>query len=1119
MSEITAAVSSSSSSSSSFRFSPSLPSAHEQPHSGSPPLASPVSPTASMNFPPPPGSNASTASTTPQSDAPTPLFERSSSSMSGTSSAARPVPPARGTSFTMENDIWGSSFSGSAGSLTGSSSGGGGMGMGGTAGAVGEPAIQRTARAASDGSTLSSALGGASTAALSPTGRLSSLGSDDSSEEQALFREHQRRSLEHSANARLVNSIHPSTMATTASTSTSSTTSGSSRAFGSATSPTLTSATTSPFFAPMTTVSSNSSSAMLPPLLSPTSQSPPTATQLPPFSPAHGTDADLRGATLHLGDLDVWMDEQYVRECCKRMGWDSVVSVKMSRGASPSSGYCFLTFPSPAEAARVLNRFNAGPPMLMPRSGRTFKLNWGTGVPGSVPRWEGEWSVFVGDLAREVGEQELMALFAPLFPSTKSAKVMTDPSSGLSRGYGFVRFGEESDMHRALLLGANPNSGLLLHGRTIRISEASGGANGAVEGLAPHLRERTRTRTSSEIGAAAGAGAAGYFPPYPPSPLPSHSPHDPFAPNPVISPGPGPHGEHYISPTYPTPFSPSLPLSPTAHSHFGGGGGSNGPLSPTLGGRGPASGFGREGGGGPVRAPIPPGSVPQGGDPNNTTVFVGGLPACISEETLKSFFHHFGEITYCKIPTGKGCGFVQFIRRQDAELAIAKMNDFPIHGKSRIRLSWGRSQGDKQVEHVRKLASALGVPFDAVWRMVQGQDNSTIKQIASAVGGGAGAANGAQRDMQSPQLQQQQLNGGLGGAGSMDLRAVANAAGLTESEVLDLVKAGNGLGGLASNPGSAAAASNGNSNSRGAGAGSTIPASSTGNGDLLVDRNGNGETAGGAGPYSRVSPSSFSAQQQHPMLPLSPPPSAGPAGSSFAHHQSQLPPPAAHAHGFHHHPYAVPHSHSPALFHPPPPHHAFPPPHSHQHSHSQQQQQQQHSHQPSPSPYNAIRPESYVVLSPNASPYERVDFAEGGRPTPPLNGGGGPGNDRSGYPHSQQGPFGSARGGVYDQPHAQPFPDGGANYTTSPPRPQSGANGLEDSFAGLNFGPAPSLSQPPRTLPPPPQRMSFSSASGGGIGSPTAPDFFPSALGSPTTTRFEAPEGRWSWNEVGTGSA
>lgn len=75
---------------------------------------------------------------------------------------------------------------------------------------------------------------------------------------------------------------------------------------------------------------------------------------------------------------------------------------------SPSSGYCFLTFPSVNHAAQVLARFNAAPPTLMPRSSRTFKLNWGTGLPGVQPRWEGEHSVFVGDLGREVGEAELV---------------------------------------------------------------------------------------------------------------------------------------------------------------------------------------------------------------------------------------------------------------------------------------------------------------------------------------------------------------------------------------------------------------------------------------------------------------------------------------------------------------------------------------------------------------------------------------------------------------------------------------------------------------------------------------------------------------------------------------
>ncbi|PWN95830.1 RNA-binding domain-containing protein, partial [Tilletiopsis washingtonensis] len=77
-------------------------------------------------------------------------------------------------------------------------------------------------------------------------------------------------------------------------------------------------------------------------------------------------------------------------------------------------------------------------------------------------------------------------------------------------------------------------------------------------------------------------------------------------------------------------------------------------------------------------------------DPNNTTVFVGGLSSLISEETLKTFFIPFGEITYTKIPPGKGCGFVQFVYKADAERALERMQGFPIGG-GRIRLSWGRS--------------------------------------------------------------------------------------------------------------------------------------------------------------------------------------------------------------------------------------------------------------------------------------------------------------------------------------------------------------------------------------------------------------------------------------------
>lgn len=77
-------------------------------------------------------------------------------------------------------------------------------------------------------------------------------------------------------------------------------------------------------------------------------------------------------------------------------------------------------------------------------------------------------------------------------------------------------------------------------------------------------------------------------------------------------------------------------------------------------------------------------------DPNNTTVFIGGLSSLVSEDDLRQYFQPFGDIIYVKIPTGKGCGFVQYVDRLSAELAISKMQGFPL-ANSRIRLSWGRS--------------------------------------------------------------------------------------------------------------------------------------------------------------------------------------------------------------------------------------------------------------------------------------------------------------------------------------------------------------------------------------------------------------------------------------------
>lgn len=304
--------------------------------------------------------------------------------------------------------------------------------------------------------------------------------------------------------------------------------------------------------------------------------------------------------TLWMGELEPWIDENFVRSVWINMG--EQVNVKMIRDKfSGNAGYCFVDFSSAAAAAKALTLNGS----LIPNSNRPFKLNWASGG-GLADRRDDrgpEFSIFVGDLGPEVNEYVLVSLFQNRFPSCKSAKIMTDPISGMSRGYGFVRFSDEGDQQRAL----TEMQGVYCGNRPMRISTA-------------------------------------------------------------------------------TPKNKS----------GGGGGGPGGPMGMQQGGQG-----------GPGGAPIgmySMGAPPMGyygapqpmnqfTDPNNTTVFVGGLSGYVTEDELRSFFQGFGEITYVKIPPGKGCGFVQFVQRHAAEMAINQMQGYPI-GNSRVRLSWGRSQNN-----------------------------------------------------------------------------------------------------------------------------------------------------------------------------------------------------------------------------------------------------------------------------------------------------------------------------------------------------------------------------------------------------------------------------------------
>lgn len=75
-------------------------------------------------------------------------------------------------------------------------------------------------------------------------------------------------------------------------------------------------------------------------------------------------------------------------------------------------------------------------------------MNWGSpGLKLNTP----DMSIFVGDLPSHVTDIMLFHFYASNYSSCISAKVMLDPATRLSRGYGFVKFGDPIEAERAIM--------------------------------------------------------------------------------------------------------------------------------------------------------------------------------------------------------------------------------------------------------------------------------------------------------------------------------------------------------------------------------------------------------------------------------------------------------------------------------------------------------------------------------------------------------------------------------------------------------------------------------------------------------------------------------------------
>mmetsp|Transcript_33505 Transcript_33505/g.58689 ORF Transcript_33505/g.58689 Transcript_33505/m.58689 type:complete len:374 (+) Transcript_33505:2384-3505(+) len=186
------------------------------------------------------------------------------------------------------------------------------------------------------------------------------------------------------------------------------------------------------------------------------------------------TEATSR--TLWFGEVESWMDEGYIASLFS--GTDNAIKVKIIRDQSTGLplGYAFIDFSNHEIADRVLHAFNGLP---IPNTNKRFKLNWaqqGFGRPtievsdqqiAAAPVGYDN-TLFVSELDPNTTHTQLFETFSRRIPGVISARIVTDPVTGKSRGFGFVKFATARDSQRALVEMQNALCGT----RAVRLSPA-----------------------------------------------------------------------------------------------------------------------------------------------------------------------------------------------------------------------------------------------------------------------------------------------------------------------------------------------------------------------------------------------------------------------------------------------------------------------------------------------------------------------------------------------------------------------------------------------------------------------------------------------------------------------
>lgn len=131
-------------------------------------------------------------------------------------------------------------------------------------------------------------------------------------------------------------------------------------------------------------------------------------------------------------------------------------------------GYGFLEFETQEQANEALETLNG---KILPKTdNKTFKLNWASyNTNKTMPQNPNEFSIYVCELDPSVNEEILANFFKQKYKSVINSKIIVDPSTKISKGYGFVKFSDKAESEKAI----SEMNGQTLNGKTMKTGTAS----------------------------------------------------------------------------------------------------------------------------------------------------------------------------------------------------------------------------------------------------------------------------------------------------------------------------------------------------------------------------------------------------------------------------------------------------------------------------------------------------------------------------------------------------------------------------------------------------------------------------------------------------------------------